>query len=212
MIKTIYTKFDKVRLTGLPTVQFEGRIFVITTETEAKRAVAYLLRSSPCLGFDTETRPSFHHGESHKVALLQVSTPDTCFLFRLNRMGMPQCVIDLLEDTTILKVGLSLHDDMTMLKRRHTFQQGTFIDIQNEVGDIGIADASLQKIYANLFGLKISKRQQLTNWEADILTEAQKRYAATDAWACIKIHNEIVRLKQTGEYLCAPEQATRISF
>ena len=199
MIKTIYTKYDKAKLNNLPAELFDGRIFVITTESEAKRAVAYLM-SQPVLGFDTETRPSFHHGESHKVALLQVSTPDTCFLFRLNRMGMPQCIIDLLEDTTILKVGLSLRDDMTMLKRRHAFSEGTFIDIQNEVGDIGIADASLQKIYANLFGLKISKRQQLTNWEADILTEAQKRYAATDAWACIKIHDEIVRLKQTGQY------------
>lgn len=200
MIKTICTHYDKSLIAGLPVQLFDGRIFVVTTAGEAERAVSYLM-TQPILGFDTETRPSFRHGENHKVALLQVSTPDTCFLFRLNRMGMPQCIIHLLEDRKITKVGLSLRDDMTMLQRRHAFKPGTFIELQDEVTKIGIADASLQKIYANLFGQKISKRQQLTNWEADILTEAQKRYAATDAWACIMIHNEIVRLLQTGSYI-----------
>lgn len=199
MNKTIHTHYDKQLLNDLPISQFEGRIFVITTEGEAARAVKYLM-SQPILGFDTETRPSFRHGECHKVALLQVSTHDTCFLFRLNRMGLPPCIINLLEDQQITKVGLSLNDDLTMLRRRHTFKPGTFIDIQHEVTKIGITDMSLQKIYANLFGLKISKRQQLTNWEADILTDAQKTYAATDAWACIKIYEEIERLNQTKAY------------
>lgn len=199
MNKTIYTHYDKHELNELPVSTFEGRIFVITSATEATRAVNYLM-TRPILGFDTETRPSFRHGEIHKVALLQVSTPDTCFLFRLNHIGMPQCIVRLLEDKKITKVGLSLRDDLTMLQRRHTFKPGTFVELQDEVSKIGIADASLQKIYANLFGLKISKRQQLTNWEADILTEAQKRYAATDAWACIMIYDEIMRLNQTKAY------------
>ena len=199
MNKTISSQYDKNLIPTLPVEAFEGRIFVITTESEAARAVKYLM-SQPILGFDTETRPSSRHGESHKVALLQVSTHDTCFLFRLNCMGLPECIVTLLSDTTILKVGLSLRDDMMMLSRRRRFKEGTFVDIQNEVSKIGITDMSLQKIYANLFGRKISKRQQLTNWEADILTDAQKTYAATDAWACIRIYEEIERLNQTKQF------------
>jgi ribonuclease D len=75
------------------------------------------------------------------------------------------------------------------------------VELQKEVKDIGIDDNSLQKIYANLFGGRISKNQQLSNWEADILTEAQQRYAATDAWACIKIHEEVARMKQSGDFV-----------
>lgn len=210
MTKTIYDKYDKTRIGGLPSVTFSGRIFVVTTESEAIRAVDYLM-TQPLLGFDTETRPSFRHGESHKVALMQVSTPHTCFLFRLNHLGIPQCIISLLEDTTVTKVGLSLKDDFVMLQRRTKFKRGTFIDIQNEVKSIGIEDGSLQKIYANLFGQRISKRQQLSNWEADILTEAQKQYAATDAWACIQIYEEIQRLKQTRDFSLIKSEDDTIS-
>ena len=65
---------------------------------------------------------------------------------------------------------------------------------------MGIEDKSLQKIYANLFGEKISKRQRLTNWEADVLSDKQKEYAAIDAWACINLYDEIMRLMATGDY------------
>ena len=98
------------------------------------------------------------------------------------------------------KIGLSWHDDLNSLHKLGTFKTGDFIDIQDHIRELGIEDLSLQKIYANLFGQKISKRQQLSNWEADILTDKQKLYAATDAWACIKIYEEIITLKQQGNY------------
>ena len=153
------------------------------------------------LGFDTETRPSFKKGVIHHVALLQVATHDTWFLFRLNRIGIPDSLVRLLEDKNITKVGLSLQDDMRALNQRRKFKPGTYVELQKEVKDIGIEDNSLQKIYANLFGEKISKGQQLSNWEADILTEAQQRYAATDAWACIQIHEEVARMKREGSFV-----------
>jgi len=153
------------------------------------------------LGFDTETRPSFKKGQSHQVALLQVATHDTCFLFRLNKIGVTDSVARLLEDQEITKVGLSLQDDMRMLNQRRAFTPGTFVELQKEVKDIGIEDNSLQKIFANLFGGKIAKGQQLSNWEAEILTEAQQRYAATDAWACIKIHEEVARMKREKDFV-----------
>ena len=199
-MRVIQAKYDKQKIQKLPCVRFEGRIIVIFTERDADKAVDYLMRQ-PLLGIDTETRPSFQKGRTHQVALLQVATHDTCFLFRLNKIGIPDSVIRLLEDNTITKVGLSLQDDMHMLNLRRNFVPGTFVELQKEVKDIGIDDNSLQKIYANLFGGRISKNQQLSNWEADILTEAQQRYAATDAWACIKIHEEVARMKQSGDFV-----------
>ena len=199
-MRVIQAKYDKQKIQELPCVRFEGRIIVIFTERDADKAVDYLMRQ-PLLGIDTETRPSFQKGRTHQVALLQVATHDTCFLFRLNKIGIPDSVIRLLEDNTITKAGLSLQDDMHMLNLRRNFVPGTFVELQKEVKDIGIDDNSLQKIYANLFGGRISKNQQLSNWEADILTEAQQRYAATDAWACIKIHEEVARMKQSGDFV-----------
>ena len=199
MLKTIYNKYDKAMIPSLPIAQFPGRIIVILTPGETEKAVRYLL-SQPILGFDTETRPSFKRGHQYKVSLLQVSTIDTCFLFRLNHTGLTPAIIQLLEDRTVKKIGLSWHDDLNSLNKIGNFKTGSFIEIQDLVRDLGIEDLSLQKLYANLFNQKISKRQQLSNWETDILTDKQKMYAATDAWACIMIYQEIIKLKESGNY------------
>ena len=199
MLKTIYNKFNKADIASLPIETFPGRIVVIMSEGETEKAVRYLL-SQNILGVDTETRPSFRRGEMHKVSLLQVSSKDICFLFRLNMTGITPSIKQLLENTEVPMIGLSWHDDLASLKRRANFKPGYFIDLQSVVGKIGIEDLSLQKIYANLFGKKISKRQRLTNWDADVLTDKQKVYAATDAWSCINIYEEINRLVATGNY------------
>ena len=199
MKKTIYHKYDKQRIPDLPKVLFEGRIVVILTESEAQKAVDYLL-SQPILGVDTETRPSFKKGRANKVALLQVASHEVCFLFRLNQLGISPAVKRLLEDKIVPKIGLSWHDDLNMLHKSGEFETGYFIDLQNHVREIGVEDLSLQKLYANFFGQKISKRERLTNWEADILNDKQKQYAATEAWACIMLYEELMRLEETGDY------------
>lgn len=196
----IKDKFDKKDIQNLPRVMFDGRIVTVTVPSEADKVVNFLL-TQPILGIDTETRPTFKKGTQNKVALLQVATHDICFLFRLNRIGITDSIKKLLEDCSVKKVGLSLHDDMHMLNQRRDFTPGTFIDIQKEIKEIGIEDMSLQKIYANLFGQKIAKNQQLSNWEADILTDAQKTYAATDAWACVMIHEKLKNLEKTHDYV-----------
>ena len=199
MRKIIYNKFDKKSIAQLPTVAFPGKTVVVMSESEAEKAVEFLL-SQDILGVDTETRPSFKKGESHMVSLLQVSTGDICFLFRLNHIGITPAILRLLENKTVPMVGLSLHDDMLSLHKREAFRPGNFIDLQDLVGDLGIEDLSLQKLYANLFHQKISKRQRLTNWDSDVLNDKQKAYAALDAWACINLYKEIVRLKNSGDY------------
>ena len=199
MKKIIYQKYDKQKIADLPRVLFEGRIVVILTESEAQKAVDYLL-SQPVLGVDTETRPSFKKGRINKVALLQVSSREICFLFRLNQLGVSPSIKRFLEDQSVPKIGLSWHDDLNMLHKTADFETGNFIDLQDLVKEVGVEDMSLQKLYANFFGQKISKRERLTNWEADILTDKQKLYAATDAWACVMLYEELMRLEQTCDY------------
>lgn len=199
MKRIIYDKYDKKSINALPVETYGGNITVVLSEYEAERAVSYLL-SCDVLGVDTETRPAFRRGANHKVALLQVATRERCFLFRLNHLGMPDCIVRLLTNTTTPMIGLSWHDDIASLMRRREFKPGWFIDIQDIVGNIGIQDKSLQKLYANLFGKKISKRQRLSNWDADVLSDKQKEYAAIDAWACIQLYDEIMRLHATGDY------------
>ena len=170
-MKQIRKTITKAEIAAMPKVLFPGRIFVIYTESEAEKAVAYL-KDQRIVGVDTETRPSFKRGTTHKVALLQISTQDTCFLFRLNRIGMPDSLQEFLMSDT-LKIGLSLKDDFNSLRKREDVHpdRGNWIELQDYVGRFGIADRSLQKIFANLFGQKISKSQRLSNWEAEVLSE-----------------------------------------
>ncbi len=185
---------EKSAVSQLPTVSFAGRIITIDSEAEAERAARALLKES-ILGIDTETRPSFRKGVHYKVSLLQLSTADTCFLFRLCRTGLTDALVELLENSNVKKIGLSLHDDFHALKERRTFTPGSFVELQKYVSDFGIEEMSLQKIYAIIFGERISKSQQLTNWDADVLTDKQKLYAATDAWSCLNIYNHLEQLK-----------------
>ena len=173
MKKILFNRYDKKKISTLPRIIFEGRIVVVLTERDAQKAVDFLL-TQPILGIDTETRPSFKKGRVNQVALLQIATHDICFLFRLNQLGMTAAVKRLLEDTEVPKIGLSLHDDLMMLSRRGEFRRGNFIDLQDKVKEIGVEDMSLQKLFANFFGMRISKRDQLSNWEADILSDKQK--------------------------------------
>lgn len=199
MKKIIYDRFDKTLIGALPRVVFEGRIEVVLTAADAHKAVNFLL-TQDILGVDTETRPSFKRGQQYKVSLLQVATHSICFLFRLNHTGLTADIKRLLEDTTVPKIGLSWHDDLNGLSKLGGFKPGRFIDLQHHINEIGIQDLSLQKLYANIFGQKISKREQLSNWERDVLDDKQKLYAATDAWACIMLYEELQQLKETGNY------------
>lgn len=190
---------DKDELKELPKAIFSGQIHVVQSEAETKKAVDYL-KSRQAIGIDSETRPTFTKGQSHKVALLQISSENCCFLFRLNMIGLSQPLVDLLENPNVIKVGLSLKDDFMMLHKRAPFTQQNCIELQDYVRQFGIQDKSLQKIYAILFKQKISKSQRLSNWEADVLSDNQKQYAATDAWACLQIYNLLQELKRTGNY------------
>lgn len=189
MVSTI----SKEEIATLPPATFPGRIIVVQTEKDAQKATSFL-EQHRIIGFDTETRPSFKKGLVRTIALMQLSTEDTCFLFRLNFIDIPECLIHILVNPDIKKIGLSLKDDFSAIRKRMQLEPKNFIELQAFVKKFGIEDNGLQRIYAILFGEKISKSQRLSNWEADVLTEAQQKYASLDAWACLKIYNKLMRL------------------
>ncbi len=177
---------SKEQLARLPITSFPGKIQLIDKPSALHAAIRYLNKQK-MVGFDTETKPSFRKGYRHKVALMQISTDDECFLFRLNKLGICAQLKAFLENPVVLKIGLSLHDDFNAISQTEPFEPKGFVDLQSMMKDYTITDISLQKVYAIIFGGKISKGQRLTNWEAARLTTAQQGYAALDAWACLKI-------------------------
>ena len=195
----IHRTITKDKIQTYPKELFYGEIHLVNTPAAAERAVDFL-KNCTMLGIDTETRPSFSKGQTHKVALLQVSTLEHCFLFRLNLTGLTLPIIMLLENPNIIKIGLSLKDDFMMLHKRAPFEPRGIIELQEYVRQFGIKEMSLQKIYAILFNQKISKTQRLSNWEAESLTMPQQLYAATDAWSCLRIYQLLEELKASGNF------------
>ena len=173
---------------------FPGKIYVIdSVGAEFNRAIAYL-RSQRIIGFDTETRPTFSPDQPrYGVALLQLSGPDKAFLFRINKMGMHRRLCNLLASDKIVKVGAAIHDDILGLQRKHDFKPSQFVDLQKIVWEWGIRDKSVKKMAAIIMGFRISKTQQLSNWEAETLSEQQCRYAATDAWVCREMYLKLMK-------------------
>ena len=188
-------KIDKEIVKDLPIAQTDCQIELIDSPDEVDKAVKYLLRSK-VVGFDTESKPSFTKGKSNKIALMQISTQKRCFLFRLQMIGKNQLLKEFLENENIKKIGVAIHGDLRNLRVWSKFEPKNFVDLQNIVGDYGIEELGLQKIYAIVFGKKISKSQQLSNWEAKILNRAQQVYAATDAWACRQIYLKLTKNKK----------------
>ncbi|MDR0872015.1 MAG: 3'-5' exonuclease domain-containing protein 2 [Prevotellaceae bacterium] len=183
----------KEAVAALPKENFEGKITIVSDEKTLGKVLAALEKET-VVGFDTETRPAFAKGSRNQVALMQIATQNRCYLLRLCKMGFPAALLDFLASPDIKKIGLSLKDDFHVLRYRHSFQPNHFIDLQNIIKNYGIEELSLQKIYAIIFNKKISKTQRLTNWEAEELTRAQQEYAALDAWACLKIYQELQTL------------------
>ena len=181
------------QLEKLEYASFPGKIQVIdNVGAEFNRAISYL-RSQKIIGFDTETRPTFTPNQPrYGVALLQLSGPEKAFLFRINKMGMHRRLCSLLANPKVLKVGAVIHDDIRGLQKHKEFKPASFVDLQKIVCEWGIRDKSVKKMAAIIMGIRISKTQQLSNWEADVLSESQCRYAATDAWVCREMYLKLM--------------------
>lgn len=189
----------------LEPASFPGKIKVIDSQgLEYLKAVRYL-KKQKIVGFDTESRPSFSPGQPHYgVSLLQLSGAERAFLFRIKLIGdIPRALRSVLSDERILKVGAAVNDDVRGLEKHHNFVPKGFVDLQKIVWEYGIKDKAVKKMAAIIMGIRISKTQQLSNWEAETLSEAQQAYAATDAWVCRQMY---IKLLSSEKNPLTPEQ------
>ncbi len=188
-------KIDAAEVTPLEPVKFPGRVVIVECAEDAERACEDLL-SHTYIGFDTETRPTFKPGAMNKVALLQLSTPQTCYLFRLCRMALERPIQKVLESKTTIKIGADIPNDIKALQQLRHFRPDGFVDLQSIAGQWGIGEKSVRKMSAIILGRRVSKAQRLSNWEAASLTGSQCAYAATDAWVCLRMYEELQRTEK----------------
>lgn len=185
---------ENSEINDLPLYHFNGGIFVIDTFDKLDYYLPLIIEHK-MLGFDTETKPSFKKGVINPVSLLQITSSTQAFLIRINKIGLPDEIKNILSNEKILKIGLAIKDDIKILRDINEFEPQSFIDLQDYVGDFGIEAKSLKKITAIVLNKRISKSQQVTNWEKEELTEAQQIYAATDAWACLQVFKKLNKEK-----------------
>ncbi len=190
----------KEEIKQLPLFVYKGEIVIVEDESQID-AIVKSLRKYSLLGFDTETRPSFHKGEMYKVGLLQLATSEMVYLFRLNKCGFSSCLRSLLADPEIVKVGVGIRDDIRNLRKLRDFVPASFVDLQEFAEKFGILDKSFLRLMAIILGVKISKRQRVTNWNAPQLSEGQIYYAATDAWGALKMYQYLLTLKEDSDKL-----------
>lgn len=190
---TLKKSISDEELSVLPLSSFQGTIFMIERIEDVNRALEYL-KNQVILGFDTETKPSFSKGQNNPVSLLQLSTSDKAFLFRINQIGLPLGLVKILASPKILKIGVAIRDDIKILQKICHFKPAGFVELQQMVEEYGIENFSLKKLSAIVLGFRISKSQRLTNWDADKLTEPQQIYAATDAWVAYEIYSRLLEI------------------
>ncbi|MBN1896121.1 MAG: 3'-5' exonuclease domain-containing protein 2 [Candidatus Aenigmarchaeota archaeon] len=182
---------NKDAINSLPLGWFEGRIYVIYTKEKAEAAAENLLRHD-MLGFDTETKPVFRKGQKQNpIALIQLSTETTAYLFRVNEMGMTPGLKKVLESPNIIKIGQAMKHELLTMKKELGVNGRGFVDLLDVAHNVDTDPKSVKGLAALFLGIKISKRMQVTNWERERLSEKQLRYAATDAWACLEILKEL---------------------
>ena len=194
-MNNIAKSITKENLNKLPIRSFEGKIHIVDNDEKVDEAVIFLLNQK-VIGFDTETKPVFKKGQTNGVAILQLSTANDAFIFKLKKTQLPNSLTDILASKDILKIGVAIRDDIIALKKINNFKPNSFIELQKYVEKFEIENFSLQKLTAIVLGFKISKSKRLSNWEAGILNKAQLKYAATDAWASLRVYEELKKLEE----------------
>ena len=196
---TFIDKISNEQTALLPAIEFRGEIRIIEHERDIDDACRYL-SEQPLVGFDTETRPSFRPGVTHRVSPLQLSSPERCYLFRLNKIPLAKPILRLLENRSLPKIGADVAGDLRSLRQIRHFRDGGFVDLQSIAPQWGIEEKSLRKLSAIVLGQRVSKAQRLSNWEAATLTGKQQLYAATDAWVCTRIYEKLLRTPKIKKF------------
>ncbi|MCI1719431.1 MAG: 3'-5' exonuclease domain-containing protein 2 [Bacteroidales bacterium] len=176
----------------LQAIEFSGSITVVESRNALYDDAISYLGAQQVIGFDTETKPCFiPHVPRNKMAILQLAGHDRAFIFRLQQLGVPKELADILSNQKILKIGAAVRDDIKGLQEYFKFQPLGFVDLQSIAENFGIEEKSVRKMAAIILGRKVSKSQQLSNWESSKLSDAQLRYAAIDAWVCREMYEAL---------------------
>jgi ribonuclease D len=192
MIKDMFPeRITKEEVNLLPIGKYDGEIKVISDFSEFPEAMAHVFRHK-VIGFDTETRPAFQKGQYFPVSLLQIALPDMVYLFRLKNLGLPPSLVQLFSDENIMKVGISIRDDIKDLQKLTPFKPEGIVEINALAKQLGILNEGVRNLSAIFLGIRISKTEQTSNWDKEELTDKQINYAATDAWVCLEIYNMLV--------------------
>jgi ribonuclease D len=187
----------KEALQELPLFRYQGKIRLIEDAKEIKRCVQNCM-AQPIVGFDTETKPTFKRGQYHAVALVQLALPDEVYLIRINKTGLDENLIRLFEDAGTQKIGIGLRDDIRDLQKIKPFEDQGFVDLNELAEKLDMESIGARKLSGIFLQKRISKSQQVSNWENPKLTRAQMHYAATDAWICLEIYKKMIALKSNN--------------
>ena len=193
VLNSTRTEISKEELKDFPVKQFEGDIYLLDSEVIPQDVIDYL-KDQSILGIDTETKPSFKKGVSHKVSLLQIASEDAVFIFRLHKTGLPKFIIEIFNNPAVIKVGIAVIDDFKDLaKLDRTLKVQKVIDLNVYAQEKGFESIGAKKLSALCLGFTLNKKHQVSNWEAQELSDGQIAYAATDAWICIPIYNKLLQ-------------------
>jgi ribonuclease D len=143
------------------------------------------------VGFDTESKPTFHAGEkSRGPHVVQFALRDRAFLFQLHSPECQALVADLLQSDRVLKVGFGLRNDRGQIRSRLGVELRAILDLDHVFrkrgykGQIGVR-AAVGAVLQQSF--RKSKRLTTSNWSAPNLTPSQLLYAANDAYAALRV-------------------------
>lgn len=189
--KTMFEKsITKDKINELPLFKFEGKTIIAATDKQIDKAI-FEIEEHKVVGFDTESRPAFRKGQFNHVALIQIAIPERVYLLRIHQVGITNVLRNFLSNHEIIKVGIALDDDIIALNKRRRFHAMGFEDLNQIAPTLGIENIGARNLSALILNSRISKNQQVSNWENPVLTTPQVKYAATDAWICLEIYNKL---------------------
>lgn len=183
-------RITKEDINELPLFKYEGKTVIAADEKQIDKAI-FEIEKHDLVGFDTETKPTFRKGQFNHVALIQIAVPEKVYLLRIQHVGITNTLANFLSNDQISKVGIALDDDVLELNKRKRFNPGGFLDLNKIAPTLGIENIGARNLSALLLNFRISKNQQVSNWENPILTQHQIKYAATDAWICLEMYNKL---------------------
>jgi len=187
-----YKKFiAKEDINLLELDKYNGETILVDTDAELEKACSEIEKCA-IIGIDTETKPSFRKGQMNTVALLQISTDKKAYIVRLKKVKMSKRLADIFTNEAIKKIGIAIFDDLKDLKKIIPFTDKSVVDLNLLAPKLGFESIGAKKLSALVLGIRISKRQQVSNWELEQLSQAQIDYAATDAWICREIYLKLV--------------------